>query len=101
MTWRTAAAAEAEPARDLRRPTGMRVLLVLAVLVAALFGAAVTAANGWGAPAPGVCRDTITLSAMCVAPGSPAWALALGALAAAAVVVAPVLVVHARRRKRT
>lgn len=79
----------------------MRVVPVLAVGLAGMVGALVTAANGWGAPRPGVCRDTFTHVASCLAPRSPAWALALGGLAAAAVVVVPIVVVRARRRPRT
>ncbi len=62
--------------------------LVVAFLagVAALGGLFVTAANRWGAPTPGPCRDTVSnVIASCLAPQSPAWALALGALLPAVV----------------
>ena len=61
-----------------------RAVVAVAALVTAVGGAAVTWANRWGAGALPLCRDTIDGGAvvmpMCVAPQSPFWALALGAL---------------------
>lgn len=68
-----------------------RAVVVVAALLTAIVGAAVTGANRWGAGAVPPCRDTFDGGAvvlpMCVAPQSPEWALALGALLPALAVI--------------
>ena len=77
----------------------LRIAVVLVAVAAGLGGLLLTAAQRWGAPDPGPCRDTVVgVAAACVAPSSPGWALAAGAVLPAACAALVGLWLHRRRR---
>lgn len=61
--------------------------------LATVAGVLLTAANRWGTAAVQACRDTVTVLALCAAPQSPLWALALGGLIPAVLIVGAALLV--------